>query len=51
MSNKNYPNKKALTKALMKAWDELSPETIRKTFASVPKRLEAMVKNEGGHVE
>ena len=30
---------------------ELSPETIRATCASAPKRLEAMVKNEGGYVE
>ena len=46
-----YPNKKALIKALMKAWDDLSSETIRTTCVSVPKRLEAMVKNEGGYVE
>ena len=51
VSNKNYPNKAALIKALMAAWDNLSPETVRATCASAPKRLEAMVGNEGGYVE
>ena len=31
--------------------NELSPETIRATCASAPKRLEAMVKNEGGYIK
>ena len=49
--NKNYKNVADLTKAFMKAWDEITPEQIRKIFAAAPRRIKAVVQNNGGKVE
>ena len=38
MCHKNYKNIADLTKALMKAWDELTSDEIRKICATAPNR-------------
>ena len=51
MCHKNYKNVADLTKALMKAWDEISEEDVRKICADARRRIAAIVQNNGGYVE
>uniref|UniRef100_A0A914CZ08 Transposase n=1 Tax=Acrobeloides nanus TaxID=290746 RepID=A0A914CZ08_9BILA len=41
----------SLKRALIKAWDEISVETLAKIVDDFPKRLKACVEAEGGHFE
>ena len=51
MGRKNYSNVAELEEALMKAWDEIDEETIRRICAAAPRRFEAVVEKEGRHIE
>ena len=42
---------KTLKRALVKAWDEISVETLKKIVDDFPKRLKACVEADGGHFE
>uniref|UniRef100_A0A914DS62 Uncharacterized protein n=1 Tax=Acrobeloides nanus TaxID=290746 RepID=A0A914DS62_9BILA len=45
------PNLETLKRALVKAWDEISVETLKKIMDDFPKRLKACVEADGGHFE
>ena len=47
----NYSSVEALTAALKKAWDDLSPEVVRRTCASAVNRFSQVVKKRGGYIE
>uniref|UniRef100_A0A914EBS3 Transposase n=1 Tax=Acrobeloides nanus TaxID=290746 RepID=A0A914EBS3_9BILA len=48
---KPHPTVESLKRALMKAWDEISVETLKKIMDDFPKRLKACVEADGGHFE
>uniref|UniRef100_A0A914CTE5 DDE-1 domain-containing protein n=1 Tax=Acrobeloides nanus TaxID=290746 RepID=A0A914CTE5_9BILA len=48
---KPHPTVESLKRALVKAWDEISVETLRKSVYDFPKRLKACVEAEGRHFE
>uniref|UniRef100_A0A914EIE7 Transposase n=1 Tax=Acrobeloides nanus TaxID=290746 RepID=A0A914EIE7_9BILA len=45
------PTVESLKRALVKAWDEISVDTLRKIVDDFPKRLKACVEADGGHIE
>ena len=48
---KPHTNVESLKRALVKAWDEISVETLKKIVDDFPKRLKACVEADGGHFE
>uniref|UniRef100_A0A914D5C5 Uncharacterized protein n=1 Tax=Acrobeloides nanus TaxID=290746 RepID=A0A914D5C5_9BILA len=48
---KPHPTVESLKRALVKAWDEISVDTLRKIVDDFPKRLKACVEADGGHFE
>ncbi|CAF1209889.1 unnamed protein product [Didymodactylos carnosus] len=48
---KPHPTVESLKRALIKAWDEISVETLKKVVDDFPKRLKACVEADGGHFE
>jgi hypothetical protein len=46
-----HVNRDSLKKTILKAWDELSPEYLRPTVDSVPRRLRAVISARGGLFE
>ena len=48
---KPHPNVGSLKRALVKAWDEISLETLQKIVDNFPKRLKACVDAKGGYFE
>uniref|UniRef100_A0A914E7L1 DDE_3 domain-containing protein n=1 Tax=Acrobeloides nanus TaxID=290746 RepID=A0A914E7L1_9BILA len=48
---KPHPTVELLKRALVKAWDEISVETLKKIMDDFPKRLKACVEADGGHFE
>ena len=50
-SAKTHKTVEFLKRALIKAWDEISVETLAKIVDDFPKRLKACVEAEGGHFE
>ena len=46
-----HDNKEQLVLSLEKAWDEISPEEVKRCCAKVRVRLEKCVAAEGGHFE
>ena len=49
--SKPHPNLDSLKKALTKAWNEISLETLIKTVDDFPKRLAACIAANGGYFE
>ncbi|QQP57957.1 Uncharacterized protein FKW44_003122, partial [Caligus rogercresseyi] len=47
----SHPNLKALLQAIRETWDDMSKEFIRNSCASVRHRVEAVIYNNGGHIE
>ncbi|QQP40402.1 Putative transposable element [Caligus rogercresseyi] len=41
----------SLQQAIVEAWDNLTEEYIKKSCASVRRRVEAVIANNGGHIE
>ena len=41
----------SLKRALIQAWDEITPEILAKIINNFPKRLEQCIKAKGGHFE
>uniref|UniRef100_A0A914D5I8 Uncharacterized protein n=1 Tax=Acrobeloides nanus TaxID=290746 RepID=A0A914D5I8_9BILA len=41
----------SLKRALIKAWDEISVDTLKKIIDDVPRRLKACVEADGSHFE
>lgn len=48
---KNYKNVDDLKRGLKAAWADLSIETVRAAVDAVPKRLRAIIRAKGGHIE
>ncbi|CAP24900.1 Protein CBG04119 [Caenorhabditis briggsae] len=48
---RSHPNVDSLKAALLKAWDDLDDDYLRRTVASVPARLKACIKAEGSNFE
>ena len=48
---KPHKNVESLKRALLKAWDEISVETLVKIVDDFPRRLKACVDANGGHFE
>jgi hypothetical protein len=48
---KPHKTVESLKRALIKAWNEISVETLAKIVDDFPKRLKACVEAEGGHFE
>jgi transposase len=48
---KSHLNLESLKRALVKAWNEISVETLAKIVDNFPKRLQACIEAEGGHFE
>ena len=48
---KPHTNVESLKRALVKAWDEISVEILKKIVDDFPKRLKACVEADGGHFE
>ena len=48
---KPHTNVESLKRTLVKAWDEISVETLKKIVDDFPKRLKACVEADGGHFE
>ena len=46
-----HKNTHELTRNLKKAWAEITPDEIRAICAAAPRRIEAVVQNNGGNVE
>ncbi|QQP50381.1 Uncharacterized protein FKW44_011373, partial [Caligus rogercresseyi] len=44
-------NLTSLQQAIVEAWDNLTEEYIKKSCASVRRRVEAVIANNGGHIE
>jgi hypothetical protein len=47
----SHPNLASLRAALIKAWDEIFEDTLRRVVDNFPKRLDACIKNRGGYIE
>uniref|UniRef100_A0A1I7TCP6 Paired domain-containing protein n=1 Tax=Caenorhabditis tropicalis TaxID=1561998 RepID=A0A1I7TCP6_9PELO len=47
----SHPDIKSLKQALVKAWDEIDDDYLRRTVDSVPKRLKACIKAKGSNFE
>jgi hypothetical protein len=46
-----HANIDSVKRAIMKAWDELTPEYLCATVGDVPRRLRALIRVKGGHFE
>ena len=51
LGDKRYRNKEQLKNAILAEWNQIDPEYTRKLVESMPKRLEAVVKANGGHTK
>ena len=51
MCHKDYKNTNELTRNLKKAWAEITPDEICAICAAAPRRIEAVVQNNGGYVQ
>ena len=51
LGDKRYRNKEQLKNAIMTEWNQIDPEYTRKLVESMPRRLEAIVKANGGHTK
>ncbi|QQP37277.1 Uncharacterized protein FKW44_017492 [Caligus rogercresseyi] len=47
----SHANLTSLQQAIVEAWDNLTEEYIKKSCASVRRRVEAVIANNGGHIE
>ena len=47
----NYKSRAALTHALKKEWDEITPDKVRDICAAAPCRIMAVVQNGAGYIE
>ena len=47
----HYQNVETLKEALVKAWENLNEEKIRKTAVKVPTKLQDVIHFAGGHIE
>ena len=48
---KNYKNEAALTRALKKEWDEVTPDNVCDICTTAPCRIKALVQNGGSYIE
>ena len=51
LNDKRFRNKEQLEKAIIKEWDQIGDEVTRNLVESMPRRLEAVIKANGGHTK
>lgn len=51
LNDKRFRNKEQLKKAIIKEWDQIGDEVTRNLVESMPRRLEAVIKANGGHTK
>lgn len=51
VQEKQPSTKEQLREAIVEAWDAVTPETLKNLFASMPRRVEAVIEAKGDMIE